>query len=273
MHNSESHSQSATAFDRSFAARAEGLVLAYGTRPALVGATFDLPAGASVALIGPNGSGKSTLLRALAGLVAPRAGVLEVPARARRGAVALVLQTTDVDRALPITVRETVTMARYATRGAFGRLRAGDRAAVEDGMARLDVADLAGRQLHELSGGQRQRVLVAQGLAQQSEMLLLDEPVTGLDVVSRRLILAAVDAETAVGRTVVVSTHDLDDARRADIVLLLANRLVACGPPDEVLVEERLSAAYGGRVLRLPDGLVVVDDPHHTPHTHQTVIG
>jgi ABC-type Mn2+/Zn2+ transport system ATPase subunit len=267
MHSSESHSQSATAFDGSFAAHAEGLVLAYGTRPALVGATFTLPAGASIALIGPNGSGKSTLLRALAGLVAPRAGVLEVPAWERRGAVALVLQTTDVDRALPITVRETVTMARYATRGAFGRLRAADRAAVEEGMARLDVGDLAGRQLHELSGGQRQRVLVAQGLAQQAEVLLLDEPVTGLDVVSRRLILEAVDAETAAGRTVVVST------RRADIVLLLANRLVACGPPDEVLVEERLSAAYGGRVLRLPDGLVVVDDPHHTPHTHETVIG
>ena len=277
MHHRDSHSQLATPAKviggEAIAARADGLVLAYGTQPALVGATFDLPAGASVALIGPNGSGKSTLLRALAGLVAPRAGALDVPALGRRGAVALVLQTTDVDRTLPITVRETVTMARYATRGAFGRLRAGDHAAVRDALDRLDVAGLADRQLHELSGGQRQRVLVAQGLAQQAEILLLDEPVTGLDVMSRRLILEAVDAETAAGRTVVVSTHDLDDARRADFVLLLANRVVACGPPDEVLVEGRLSAAYGGRVLRLPDGLVVVDDPHHATHTHSPVIG
>jgi len=275
MHSSETHSQSATSGQAvsAVAATAEGLTLAYGERAALVGASFELPVGASVALIGPNGSGKSTLLRALAGLVPPRSGSLDVSARARRGAVALVLQTTDVDRTLPITVRETVTMARYATRGAFGRLRAADHAAVRDALDRLEVADLAGRQLHELSGGQRQRVLVAQGLAQQAELLLLDEPVTGLDVVSRELILEAVVAETGAGRTVVVSTHDLDDARRADLVLLLANRVVACGPPGEVLVEDLLGTAYGGRVLRLPSGLVVVDDPHHTDHTHTPVVG
>jgi ABC-type Mn2+/Zn2+ transport system ATPase subunit len=270
MHRSETHSYSANA---GWAARADGLTLAHGPRAALVGASFELPVGASVALIGPNGSGKSTLLRALAGLLPPRAGSLDVPARARRGAVALVLQTTDVDRTLPITVRETVTMARYATRGAFGRLREADHDAVRDALARIQVSDRAGRQLHELSGGQRQRVLVAQGLAQQADLLLLDEPVTGLDLVSRELILDAVAAETAAGRTVVVSTHDLDDARRAECVLLLANRLVACGPPEDVLVEDQLSAAYGGRVLRLPSGLVVVDDPHHAPRVHTPVVG
>jgi iron complex transport system ATP-binding protein len=245
------------------AASATDLVLAYGSRAALTTATFDLPAGATVALIGPNGSGKSTLLRALAGLTEPRSGTLVVPARRTRGAVALVLQTTDVDRTLPVTVRETVTMARYATRGPFGRLRPGDRAAVRQALARMDVAGLAGRQLHELSGGQRQRVLVAQGLAQQAELLLLDEPVTGLDVLSRELILEAVVAERAAGRTVVVSTHDLDDARRADLVMLLANRVVAFGPPDEVLTDGPLCAAYGGRVLRVPEGVIVMDDPHH----------
>jgi len=249
------------------AVEAHDLLLAYGTRTALAGATFSLPAGRSVALIGPNGSGKSTLLRALAGLVEPRAGHLAVPARHRRGDVALVLQTTDVDRTLPVTVRETVTLARYATRGAFGRLRGPDRAAVDRALGRMDVADLAGRQLHELSGGQRQRVLVAQGLAQESELLLLDEPVTGLDVVSRELILDAVADERAAGRTVVVSTHDLDDARRADLVLLLANRVVAFGPPDDVLTDEPLCEAYGGRVLRVPEGVIVMDDPHHD-HRH-----
>jgi ABC-type Mn2+/Zn2+ transport system ATPase subunit len=87
--------------------------------------------------------------------------------------------------------------------------------------------------------------------------------VTGLDVVSRDLILRAIDDERAAGRTVVVSTHDLDDARHADLVVLLANRVVAMGPPEEVLVESSLAAAYGGRVLRLADGLLVMDDPHH----------
>ena len=249
------------------AAEARDVLLAYGTHAALGGATFSLPEGRTVALIGPNGSGKSSLLRALAGLIEPRSGTLDVPARRRRGAVALVLQTTEVDRTLPVTVRETVSMARYAARGPFSRLRASDRAAVDRALARMEIADLAGRQLHELSGGQRQRVLVAQGLAQGADLLLLDEPVTGLDVVSRERILDAVADERAAGRTVVVSTHDLDDARRADLVMLLANRVVAFGPPDEVLTDEPLCQAYGGRVLRVPTGVIVMDDPHHA-HDH-----
>ncbi|HEY6414784.1 MAG TPA: ATP-binding cassette domain-containing protein, partial [Acidimicrobiales bacterium] len=142
------------------AVAAEELVLAYGHRLALAPSTFAIPAGTSVALIGPNGSGKSTLLRAIAGLLPPRSGVLEVPARRTRAAVALVLQTTDVDRSLPITARETVTMARYASRGPVRRLDRTDHAAVDRAMEVLAIADLAGRQLHELSGGQRQRVLV-----------------------------------------------------------------------------------------------------------------
>ncbi|HEX6166407.1 MAG TPA: metal ABC transporter ATP-binding protein [Acidimicrobiales bacterium] len=247
---------------------ASGAVLAYGARVALAAATFAVPAGSTVALIGPNGSGKSTLLRALAGLAPPRSGRLDVPARAGRGGLAFVLQTTDVERTLPVTVRETVAMARYAIRGPFGRLRAVDRAAVRQALERMEIVELAGRQLHELSNGQRQRVLVAQGLAQQAEVLLLDEPVTGLDVLSRELIFRAVEAERDAGRTVVVSTHDLDDARRADLVMLLANRVVAFGPPGEVLSDGPLHEAYGGRVLRVPEGVIVMDDPHHD-HGHR----
>ena len=245
---------------------AEDLVLAYGSHVVLAASSFAIRQGASVALIGPNGSGKSTLLRAVAGLLAPRSGRLDVPARRTRSAVALVLQTTDVDRSLPITVREAVTMARYAARGAVRRLDRSDRAAVDRALERLAVADLARRQLHELSGGQRQRVLVAQGLAQEADLLLLDEPVTALDVVSRQLILEAVAAERDAGRTVLLSTHDLGDARRAEMVMLLANRLVACGTPDHVLTDHALAAAYGGRVLMLPEGAVVIDDPHHHDH-------
>jgi ABC-type Mn2+/Zn2+ transport system ATPase subunit len=260
----ETHSRSATGP----AVVAEELVLAYGHRQVLGASSFSIPAGAAVALIGPNGSGKSTLLRAIAGLLPARSGRLEVPARRHRSAVALVLQTTDVDRSLPITVRETVTMARYARRGPVRRLDRADRAAVDGALERLGITDLARRQLHELSGGQRQRVLVAQGLAQEADLLLLDEPVTALDVVSRQLILDAVAAERDRGRTVVLSTHDLGDARQAELVMLLANRLVACGPPDAVLTERHLAAAYGGRVLVLPEGAVVFDDPHHDVADH-----
>jgi ABC-type Mn2+/Zn2+ transport system ATPase subunit len=245
---------------------ADELVLAYGRHLALAPSTFAVPTGASVALIGPNGSGKSSLFRAIAGLLPPRSGRLDVPARQTRAAIALVLQTTDVDRSLPITVRETVTMARYASRGPLRRLDPTDHAAVDRAMERLAIADLAGRQLHELSAGQRQRVLVAQGLAQGADLLLLDEPVTALDVVSRHLILEAVAAERDAGRTVMLSTHDLGDARQSDLVMLLANRLIACGPPDAVLADHNLVAAYGGRLLMLPEGSVIIDDPHHHDH-------
>jgi iron complex transport system ATP-binding protein len=246
-----------------FALSASSLTLAHGSRPALEGASFTIPPGSLVALIGPNGSGKSSLLRAIAGLLPPRSGSLEVPAAARRGGVSLVLQTTDVDPALPLTVAEAVGMARYPHRGVLGRFRPADRKAVTRAMERMDVADLAGRQLDQLSGGQRQRALVAQGLAQEAELLLLDEPITGLDVVSRRRIEDAMAEEVAAGRTVLVSTHELADARRADLVLLLANRVVAFGPPDVALTDTALADAYGGRVVRLGGDLLVLDDPHH----------
>lgn len=225
---------------------------------ALAGCSVDISAGSSLAVIGPNGSGKSTLLRAIAGLERPVAGTVDTAGLR----VALVLQSTDVDRSVPISVIDTVRMARYATRGLLGRFRAEDRSAINDAIERLELGDLADRQLHELSGGQRQRVLVAQGLAQGAGVLLLDEPVTGLDVVSRDLILDVIAAERAAGRAVVVTTHDLDDARRCDQVLLLSTRPVALGTPEEVLCEEHLLRAFGGRFVRVGDRLLV-DDPHH----------
>lgn len=241
-------------------ARLEGVTVAYPTGVALADVDLALPRAATVAVIGPNGSGKSTLLGVIAGLVEPTAGTVEVD----RSGVALVLQSTDVDPALPLTVRDAVRMARYPHRGLFGRFRADDHAAVEAAMARTEVAHLAGRQLRDLSGGQRQRALVAQGLAQEADVLLLDEPITGLDVVSRQHIVRAIADQVAAGRTVVVSTHDLGDAAEADHLLLLAGRVVASGPPAEVLTDEHLAAAYGGHLLRFGESTLVVDDhPHH----------
>jgi iron complex transport system ATP-binding protein len=246
------------------AATAAELELAYGSRTVLEAASFTIPAGAVTALIGPNGAGKSTLLHALAGLLAPRSGRLEVPAAARRGGVAYVLQATEVNQHLPLTVREAVTMGRYATAGPIRRLQRGDRDAVERALAALALTDLAGRPLHELSGGQRQRAFVAQGLAQEADVLLLDEPITGLDIVSRQHILDAMAAERAAGRTVVVSTHDLGDAAAADHLLLLAGRVVASGPPTSVLTDVHLADAYGGHLLRFGESTLIIDDhPHH----------
>jgi manganese transport system ATP-binding protein len=252
------------------AIRFDDVVVARGGRTVLEVPRLDLAAGAVTALVGPNGSGKSTLLHAAAGLLAPASGTVTVlgePPASVRSRVAYVLQSVAVTEHLPITVREVVTMGRYATRGVTGRLRADDRVLVDEAIERLELADLARRHLGELSGGQRQRALVAQALAQAADVLLLDEPLTGLDLASIERIDAVVAEERAAGRTVVVATHDLADAGRADAAVLLAGRVVAAGPPAAVLTGPALAEAYAGRLLRLDDRTLLLDDGahHHGP--------
>ena len=141
-------------------------------------------------------------------------------------------------------------MGRYRHRGLIGRLTAADRRRVRDAAELLEVSDLLRRQFGELSSGQRQRVLMAQTIMQEGDLLLLDEPITGLDLASQGRILEVINAERARGAIVVLSTHHLDEARRCDHVVLLANRLVAQGPPAEVLTAEVLQASYQGRIVQ-----------------------
>ena len=249
--------------------RAENLVLAYGDRIALAPSTFEIPTKAITAIIGPNGSGKSTLLHAIAGLVEPASGSLSLPIGRK---IAYVLQSTKLNEMTPITVLEAVRMGRYARLGFFGRFGPADRFVCDHAMARLGIEDLGARHLSELSGGQRQRVFVAQGIAQEASLLLLDEPITGLDLVSRDYILQVVREEKAAGVTIIGTTHSLDEARMADHVLLLAGRIVASGPPEQVLTTETLREAYGHPMSTTGNGQVLHDDPHHRPtetrHVH-----
>ena len=240
--------------------------VAYGGQTALCCADFTVPLAALTVLIGSNGSGKSTLMNVIAGLVEPVRGSLEVlgstgPPRA--SAVAYVLQATAADGLLPLTVRELVTMARFARRGLLGRLGHDDRRAVDEAMVTMELESVGQRRFSELSGGQRQRALVAQGLAQEPEILLLDEPMTGLDLVSRQRILEVMDSERRAGRAVVMASHDLSDARLADHVVLLAGRVVTEGSPEETLTPEQLREAYGHRYLDLDAPVGIVDDHHH----------
>jgi ABC-type Mn2+/Zn2+ transport system ATPase subunit len=245
----------------------------YGSIVAVDRATVSLPRGSVAAIIGPNGSGKSTLLHTISGLVRPDAGSVSIHGRAlTSGAVAYVLQTNVTNESVPITVRETVRMGCYGRRGAFRRLDASDRAAVDEAMERMRITDIASRQLHELSGGQRQRVYVAQGLAQRAEVLLLDEPITGLDLVTQETVTEVIADERAQGRTVVLTTHDVGTARLADLVVLMATRVVAVGPPATTLTPEHLAVAYGGHVHLLDDGTVVLDEPHHHDHRHDDTL-
>ena len=256
------------------AAIATNVVLKYGARTAVASSSFSIPEGSITVIIGPNGSGKSTMLNGIAGLAQPSSGSIEVlPIGERRRRVSYVLQTTKVNESLPITVREVVTMGRYPSTGAYGWLKDADRAAVQAAMDRMEISDLADRHLTELSGGQRQRVFVAQGLTQDHEMLLLDEPLTGLDITSAHAIDDVIHEEQAHGCTIVLTTHDLTSAQVVDHVVLMSGRVVASGTPDEVLTEEHLRAAYGPSLIHVKGTRLFLDDPIHRPtnprHEHQ----
>lgn len=210
-----------------------GISAGYSRQPVLQQLTCRIPRLATTAIVGANGSGKSTLIGVLAGVIPVTAGSLE---RRTTSRPALVLQRSTVPDTLPLSVRDTVAMGRWGHRGAFRRLSRYDWSVVGASMDRLGIRELAARQLGELSGGQRQRALVAQGLAQEADLLLLDEPATGLDATAQRSIATALAEATGKGSTVVHATHDLEAARRADHCLLLhEGRLVAEGPPETVL--------------------------------------
>lgn len=244
---------------------ASDLVLGYDRTVAVHPSSFTIPHRRVTAIIGPNGSGKSTILNAIAGVVEPLSGSIRVFGRApggRDSKVAYVMQSMAFPEGTPITVREAVAMGLYPKLGWFGRPSAADRERVRLAMERLRVTELAGRHLHELSGGQRQRVYVAQGMAQPHRALLLDEPLTGLDIKSARTIDEIIHTERDRGHAVVLTTHDLDEARAADWVILMSGRVVAFGPPEEVLTRYHLETAYGLGALHQHDEEAFVDDPH-----------
>ncbi len=250
------------------AAAGSGLELRYDDLVALARSDFDVPSGRTTAVIGPNGSGKSTLLAAIAGIHEPSAGSVTVLGTAPEDAstrVAFVPQSTKVNDALPVTVREVVMMGRYPSLGFLRRFGDADRTAVDGAIDRLDLTDLAARHLRELSGGQRQRVFVAQGLAQDHDLLLLDEPMTALDGVSASIVRAVIDEERSQGRTVIVTTHDLEEAQSCDHVILVNGTVVAQGSPNEVLSVETLSAVYRSQVVDR-EGRLLFDDPAHATH-------
>lgn len=250
----------------------------YDSVVALAPVTVELHRGESIALVGSNGSGKTTLLSLLAGLVTPDDGSVVVDGR-----VAMVTQQREHHRWMPLSVEEVLRIGRYRRRGLLGRLRADDRRAIDAAAELLEVTALRRRAFGDLSGGQQQRVLVAQAVASEPDLLLLDEPITGLDLPSQLRILEVIDEHARRGGTVVFSTHHLAEARRADRVMLLAGCLLADGRPDEVLVPALLAEAFGGRLIRDDGTSIVVDDhghdhgephapellPHHGQHQHR----
>lgn len=181
--------------------------------------------GQITALVGANGSGKSTLLLALAGLLRPTSGMIS----GRPDSIAFVPQRSTAPDHLPVTVGQAVAMGRWGARGPLARLRVEDRRIIDDCLARLRIGDLSSRRLGSLSGGQRQRVLIAQGLAQRPELLLLDEPLAGIDVHAAEDIADAIDSERNRGTTIIMATHERTQAEHADQVIRLDEGALVVG--------------------------------------------
>ena len=189
-----------------------GLTVGYRRRLAVADADLSVAAGDRVGVIGPNGAGKTTLLQAIVGAVRAQAGEVHIdgrPARLARRLVGYLPQRAEVDWQHPAQVRDVVAMGRYPHRGPIGRLRADDRAAIADALARVELTDLAERRVAELSGGQRQRTGLARVLAQQAPVLLLDEPYAGLDAATTTIIERTLRDAADAGTAVLVVDHDL----------------------------------------------------------------
>jgi manganese/iron transport system ATP-binding protein len=242
----------------------DGLSVRYNGSAALREVSFRLRAGQRLAVVGPNGAGKTTLFNVLVGVLRPERGEVRIFGHRPGGdtCVAYVPQRSQIDQAFPASAAEVVMMGRIREIGLLRWPGRRDWDIVRAALDQVGLADQAGRTIGELSGGQQQRVFLAQALAQQAELILLDEPFTGLDFPSQKALFAILDQLRAAGVTELVATHDLNlAAERFDSVMLLNRRLVAFGPPSAVLTRENLIEAYGGHVHALPEGgLLVLTD-------------
>lgn len=261
--------QAASAASSGICARGVTVTYANG-HTALRDASFETPAGSITALVGVNGSGKSTLFKAVMGFVPLSAGqvqVLGLPvAQAmRQRLMAYVPQSEEVDWNFPVLVQDVVMMGRYGHMGFMRLPRQADRAAVRQALERVDMSELAGRQIGELSGGQKKRVFLARALAQQARVILLDEPFTGVDVKTESAIIDLLRQLRDEGCVILVSTHNLGSVPEfCDRTALIQGTVLACGPTAEVFTRANLERAFGGvlRHFELPQaqGVGIVTD-------------
>jgi manganese/zinc/iron transport system ATP- binding protein len=236
----------------------EGLLIrdvsaGYGRTIAVREVSAAVPRGAVVGVIGPNGAGKSTLLKAVAGVLPLRTGSISLGgaeiARSR-GRVAFVPQREQVNWEFPVTARDVVLMGRYRAAGWLRWPNRSDRGLAEAALERLDMGGMGGRHISQLSGGQQQRIFLARALVQDPEVVILDEPFTGIDAPNRRVFHTVIRELAAGGAIVLVATHDLEEVRgTTDYVLCVNRRMVAFGPTASTFTPEVLRETFGGRVV------------------------
>ncbi|MDR6430642.1 ABC transporter ATP-binding protein [Brucella pseudogrignonensis] len=244
----------------------KNLDVSLGHKVVLEAVSFEVGEGEFIGLIGPNGAGKTTLLRALLGLT-PSAGTISLNGSDlrrmhvadRAKAIAYLPQERDV--AWPVTVRMLVSLGRSALKPVFAGLDGGDEIAIETAMQRMGVAEFASRPANELSGGERARALIARVLAQDTPIILADEPVAGLDPAHQLELMEVFAGLTAEKKTVIASLHDLGLAAKycTRLIVLDQGKLVADGISEEVLTPQLLNEVYGidGQLLKIDDDFVL----------------
>ncbi|HAV77235.1 MAG TPA: manganese ABC transporter ATP-binding protein [Anaerolineae bacterium] len=251
------------------------LTVRYNGRIALDDLTFHLHEGERVAVVGPNGAGKSTLFKVVAGVLQQNSGEVKIFGSRPHGHVCIgyIPQRSQVDWNFPVSVADVVMMGRSAKLGPFNWPRKKDWEFVRHALETVELSNLSTRQIGQLSGGQQQRMFIARALAQEAELMLMDEPLTGLDTPSQEGILDLLDRLKKENVTVMVATHDLDQAEaHFDRIMLLNHRIVSFGEPQIVMQTENLLNAYGGRLRSTDDGKVLsiddcCDDDEHD-HNH-----
>jgi ABC-type Mn2+/Zn2+ transport system ATPase subunit len=229
----------------------------YESGEAVSQVTFDLARAVRLAVLGPNGAGKSTLLKVIAGVLPPSQGTVEAFGEdpGEHICIAYVPQRSQVDWNFPVSVRDVVMMGRIGKLGLLRRPGPVDWATVDHALETVNLSELRGRQISQLSGGQQQRMFIARAIAQEAEIMLMDEPLTGLDVNSQVDILHILDNLRTQRVTVLVALHDLKlAAEHFEAVMLLNHRLIGLGTPGEVFSETHMAEAYGSH--RVPSNLI-----------------
>jgi len=241
---------------------------------AIENVNFSLSAGTVCALVGINGGGKSTLFKSIMGLVRLSHGEISILGKPvqvalKQNLVAYVPQSEDIDWDFPILVREVVMQGRYGFMGFLKRASLKDKQIVDKAMERMGIAHLAERQIGELSGGQKKRVFLARALAQQSQIILLDEPFTGVDFTTEDAIMALLQELREAGNLILVSTHNLGSVPDyCDDVILINRTIVASGTVEQAFTQHNLEATFGGVLKQVG----ISGDTLHTDDDDRTVV-
>ena len=228
------------------------LDVSYGALVALHGVSLSVEPGNVVGVIGPNGSGKSTLLKAIAGIVPVRHGSVELQGRRlrrRNASIAYVPQSGDVNWDFPLSAHDVVLMGTYPSIGWLRRPTREDHRRADEALERVGLSGMQQRHISQFSGGQQQRIFLARAIVQRPKIVLLDEPMTGIDVRNRTVLHEMIREFSAAGAIVMMSTHDLEEVQQhTDLILCLNRRMVAYGPTAETFTPDNLRAAFGGQV-------------------------